>query len=64
MWQHWTNAVIALVIFVSLFVGLSASTLAWTVGILAAVIAILAFWGAGSVSSEMHSHGSHNMRHA
>ena len=62
MWQNWTNAVLGLVIIAALFMGLSASTLAWTVGVVAALIVIFGFWGAGATSyDDSHSNIS---RHA
>ena len=56
MWQHWTNAVLGLVVLVVAFLKLSGSTLAWTLGILGVVIAIVGLSGAAS--------GSASSRHA
>lgn len=45
MWQNYTNAVLGLVIIgVAVFAGFT-TTLAWTLGILGAVIMIVGFWG-------------------
>jgi hypothetical protein len=58
MWQDWTNAVLGLAVIAVAFLGLTGSTLMWTLGILGAVIAIVGLWGASALSesASMRSH--------
>lgn len=57
MWQDLTNAILGLAVIVVAFLGLSGATLGWTLGILGAVIAVVGFWGATSISeSSMTRH--------
>lgn len=48
MWQQWVNGVLGIIVFALAFgvVALDPATLSWTLGILGAAIAVLAFWGA------------------
>jgi len=56
MWQDWVNAVLGLaVIGVAVFGGVEA-TLAWSLGILGAVITVIGFWGAASLSESTARH--------
>lgn len=41
------------------FMGLEATTLTWTLGILGAIIAVVGFWGAVSLGGESESTRSH-----
>lgn len=56
MWQDWTNAVLGLAVIGVAFMGLEATTLTWTLGILGALIAIVGFWGAASLGQSSASH--------
>ena len=51
MWQDYANALLGLCVLVVAFLGLDATTLMWTLGILGAAIMILGLWGAGALSS-------------
>lgn len=46
MWQHWVNAVLGLWVIVLAFLGLTGTTMMWTLVITGVVVAVLAFWGA------------------
>lgn len=52
MWQQWVNALLGLWTIVVGFLGLSGSSLTWTLVITGAVIAILGFWGANVEANE------------
>lgn len=55
MWTNWTNAVLGLIVLgVALFAGLSL-TLAWTFGVLGALVALIGFIGAASPQSILSS---------
>lgn len=47
MWQDWINGVLGVAVIVVAFLDLTGNTLAWTLGALGAVIALIGFWGAG-----------------
>ncbi len=46
MWQDWINAVLGLAIIGVAFFGGVDTTLAWTLGVIGAVVAVLGIWGA------------------
>ena len=48
MWQDWTNALLGLCVIVVAFLGLSGASLAWTLGVLGAAIALLGIMGASA----------------
>jgi divalent metal cation (Fe/Co/Zn/Cd) transporter len=49
MWQNYTNAVLGIAVLVVAFLGLTDTTLTWTLGILGVLIAIVGFWGGSSL---------------
>jgi hypothetical protein len=53
MWQQWINGILGLFVLVLAFIGLSGTTLTWTLAITGAVVAILGFWGASAHDSSM-----------
>ncbi|HUO56201.1 MAG TPA: hypothetical protein VMU27_02075 [Candidatus Paceibacterota bacterium] len=61
MWQNYTNAFLGLcLVGVAIFAAATmGTTLAWTVGILGAVIIVLGLWGAGALSPESESRVRH-----
>jgi hypothetical protein len=50
MWQHYTNAFLGLCVFVAAFLGLTGTTLVWTLGILGCAVVCVGLWGAASAS--------------
>jgi len=59
MWQDWANAILGLAVIGVAFMGLEATALTWTLGILGALIAVVGFWGAVSLGGESESTRSH-----
>jgi hypothetical protein len=55
MWQQWVNAILGLWVLAAPFLGLSASTLTWTLAISGAVIALLALWSMQEVKTGRES---------
>ena len=51
MWQNITNGIIGLGVIALAFLGLTGTTLVWTLVLAGVVIAILGFWGAADVSN-------------
>jgi hypothetical protein len=51
MWQDYVNAFLGLCVLAVAFLGLTGTTLTWTLGILGAVILILGLWSASKTSS-------------
>jgi hypothetical protein len=51
MWQDYLNALLGLCVLVVAFMSLTGVTLTWTLAILGAAIAILAFWSATMAGS-------------
>ncbi|MBU6388452.1 DUF677 domain-containing protein [Patescibacteria group bacterium] len=47
MWKEYTNAVLGLCVGVVAFLGLTGTTLTWTLVVLGVAILILGLWGAG-----------------
>jgi hypothetical protein len=54
MWKEWANGILGLAVLALAFVGLTGMALAWTLGVIGAVIAILSFWDASEQSSMNH----------
>jgi hypothetical protein len=54
MWQSWVNGILGIVLFALAFFNLSGTTLAWTLGIMGVIIAIVGF-SATSASEESSS---------
>ena len=52
MWQDWTNGVLGLCVIVAAFLGLTGTTLTWTLVVLGVVIAVVGFWGALNPTSK------------
>lgn len=61
MWQHWTNAVLGLVLIGMAFFGSADTTYAWAFGLLGAAIALVGSWGGSSLQEP---EGSGAVRHA
>lgn len=52
MWKQWINALLGLATIVVAFMGLTGSTLTWTLAIMGAVVLVLSLWTTGEVSQE------------
>jgi hypothetical protein len=48
MWQDWVNGILGLVVLVVAFMGLTGSSLMWTLAVIGVIIAVVGFWGAGA----------------
>ncbi|HEV8677337.1 MAG TPA: hypothetical protein VN701_00675 [Candidatus Paceibacterota bacterium] len=46
MWQQWINLILGLWVLAVPFIGITASTLTWTLAVTGIIIAGLALWGA------------------
>jgi len=49
MWQNWVSGILGIVVIVIAFVGLTGSTLMWTLVVLGVFIAIFGFWSSEPV---------------
>lgn len=56
MWQQWVNAVLGLAIIVVPFLGLTSTSLMWTLIVGGLAVAILALWGASQETMERQEH--------
>lgn len=52
MWKQWVNALLGAAIIAVPFLGLTGSTLAWTLGIMGAAVLVLSLWTTGEISRE------------
>lgn len=52
MWQNWLNALLGLWVIVVPFLGISGSTLMWTLVITGVAVAVFALWGVQETSAE------------
>jgi hypothetical protein len=51
MWQDWLNGILGIWVIVIAFLGLTGSSLEWTLVVTGVVVAVLGFWAAGSHGS-------------
>ena len=52
MTQNYVNAFLGAVLVLAALLGLDTAVLAWTTGIVGALIVIVGLWGAGALSSK------------
>ena len=52
MWQQWVNAVLGLAIIVVPFLGLTSTSLMWTLIVGGLAVTVLALWGASQETME------------
>lgn len=65
MWKQWVNALLGAGTIVVPFIGLTGTTLAWTLAIMGAVILALSLWAAGEVSKEEYEEAvMHHRQHS
>lgn len=57
MWQQWINGILGLWVIALAFIGLTGTTLTWTLAITGIVVAALGFWGAISHNAMMQEGG-------
>lgn len=48
MWQQWVNTLLGIWIIVLAFLGLTGSTLMWTLIVTGVIVAVLGLWSAAS----------------
>lgn len=65
MWKQWVNALFGAGVIVVPFLGLTGSTLAWTLAIMGAVVLALSLWAAGEVTKEEYEEAvTHHRQHS
>jgi hypothetical protein len=64
MWKQWVNALLGAATIAVPFLGLTGSTLAWTLAIMGAAVLVLSLWTAGEVSREEYEQVVTSHRHS
>lgn len=65
MWKQWINALLGVGIIAVPFLGLTGATLAWTLGIMGALVLLLSLWMTLEVSTEEYEEAvMHHKQHS
>lgn len=64
MWKQWSNAILGAATIVVPFLGLTGTTLVWTLVVMGTAVLILSLWAAGEVTKEEYEQVVEGHKHS
>ena len=64
MWKQWVNALLGAATIAVPFLGLSGTSLAWTLPVMGAIVLVLSLWTTGEVSQQEYQEVVTHHRHS
>ena len=64
MWKQWSNAILGAATIVVPFLGLTGTTLVWTLVVMGTAVLILSLWAAGEVTKEEYEQVVEEHKHS